>query len=109
MAEVSARLEARIRRDFERGSADEVLRELAELDLRPWRIWDSPDGRERIQAALVVPAHGKYPDFERRLALARVDWRDALVAAGLANGDWRQKLDEVLETPRPAQDGPRPT
>lgn len=50
--------------------------------------------RERIQAAVVFLAAGSYAAFERAAGRAEVDWRDVLVAAGLANGDWPERLDK---------------
>ena len=54
------------------------------------------DGLERIQAALVLGARGKYRRFLRMVDLLHTDWRDALVAGGLANEDWPDRLDAEL-------------
>ncbi len=53
--------------------------------------------RERVQAAVVFLAAGSHPAFERSAQQAEIDWRDVLVAAGLANGDWPARLDEQLD------------
>ena len=90
---VSQRVEQRVRADFERDSIDPVLARLTALDLP---LIDSADGRERIQAAVVLAARGRWSAFEQLAELAEVDWRDALVAAGLADEDWRERLDEQL-------------
>jgi hypothetical protein len=88
---VSARLARRVARDF---GADAVfvvdllesVRE-DELGLRE---------SERMQAALVLAARGDLAAFASYLDLLRVDWRDVLVAGGLAEGDWPRRLDEEL-------------
>jgi hypothetical protein len=51
---------------------------------------------ERIQAAAVLWADGDPARLTDVLRLVQVDWRDALVRAGLENDDWPQKLDEEL-------------
>jgi hypothetical protein len=54
---------------------------------------------ERLQAALVLAARGNRSEFVSCLRLAQVDWRDALVAAGLENSDWAQRLNAALGPP----------
>lgn len=89
---VSDRLTAWVLRTFAGGTARDVLAQLQDL----------PDGvvggqdLERVQAALVVGTGGDWERFQRMLALAQRDWRDALVAAGLGNGDWPDRLDAIL-------------
>jgi hypothetical protein len=68
MPPLSPRLKERIRRDFGPGS-DAVISLLAAGDVEALR---------------------------RALELGLVDWRDLLVAAGLADGDWPQVLDREL-------------
>lgn len=94
---VSPRLEARVRRDFEAGSVDLVLVRLAELDLPGI---GSDVARERIHAAVVLLARGRWAAFEQQALLAQADWRDVLVSAGLADDDWPQRLDEQLGAAR---------
>ncbi|MCO1575879.1 hypothetical protein M8C13_08925 [Crossiella sp. SN42] len=87
------RLLRRIRRDFPAaGSAEEIHRQLAELR------HDSDDmlGSERVQAAIVLLAAGDLARFRQAVTLSRTDWRDVLIAAGLANTDWATQLDQVL-------------
>jgi hypothetical protein len=86
-------VEQRVRTDFELGSIDEVLARLANLNLP---LAESCDGRERIQAAVVLAAGGRWSAFQELAALAEVDWRDVLVAAGLADTDWQTRLEEQL-------------
>ncbi len=51
---------------------------------------------ERLQAALVIEAGGRWESVKQMEALAATDWRDALMAADLADGDWPLRLIEVL-------------
>jgi hypothetical protein len=101
----SERLIRRIRRDFPRGTDDEVIVRLTAL--RP------DDSSERLQAALVLGAAGKWNRFEQQLRRLERDWRDVLVAGGLADEDWPARLAEALPcvpAPEPATgqaDGPR--
>jgi hypothetical protein len=86
MTEPSARLQARIRRDFpEADIADALIDELRSLA-----------AEERVQASIVLWATGDLSRFHDSLALAEVDWRDVLVRGGLANEDWRQVLYSAL-------------
>jgi hypothetical protein len=43
---------------------------------------------ERVYLAILLLARGDMERFWRELQQAKTDWRDTLVAAGLANGDW---------------------
>jgi hypothetical protein len=97
----SERLIRRIRRDFPRGTDDEVI--VALTALRP------DDSSERLQAALVLGAGGKWNRFEQQLRRLERDWRDVLVAGGLADEDWPARLAEELPcVPETEQaDGPR--
>ncbi|MFC3499851.1 hypothetical protein ACFOOK_02510 [Micromonospora krabiensis] len=52
---------------------------------------------ERVQAALVLTASGQWSRFVAGMQLLREDWRDVLVAGGLANNDWPDRL--YLELP----------
>ncbi len=84
----SDRLIRRIRRDFGRGTDDEVIRRLTAL--RP------DDSSERIQAALVLGAAGKLNRFEQQLRRLERDWREMLAVGGLADEDWPARLDAEL-------------
>jgi hypothetical protein len=85
----SERVKARVRRDFEVGSAEVVLARLDSLSESSSR---TDEGLERVQAAIILAARGDYELFNREVALAEIDWRDVLVAGGLANEDWRETL-----------------
>ena len=84
-------------RDYDAGSIELVLTRLDGLTLP---LIETEAGRERVQAAVVLVAGGNYFDFERAAREAESDWRDVLVAAGLANEDWPERLDEQLGTGR---------
>jgi hypothetical protein len=53
---------------------------------------------ERLLAAVVICADGSADRFRSAIELGKRDWRDLLVAAGLAHGDWRERLDRELGT-----------
>jgi hypothetical protein len=91
---VSDRLAAVVRSEFEAGSVEPVLARLTGLNLP---FIQTAAQRERVQAAVVLLAAGDYAAFERSAEQAEIDWRDVLVAAGLAHGDWPERLDEQLK------------
>ena len=49
-----------------------------------------------MHAAVIRVADGRLDLLDDALSLARLDWRDLLVAAGFANGDWPARLSEWL-------------
>jgi hypothetical protein len=51
---------------------------------------------ERLLAAVVLLSGGNVEAFQKAMDVGRVDWRDLLVAAGLANEDWPQCLEREL-------------
>ena len=97
MTAPSDRLIRRIRRDFGRGTDDEVIRRLTALD--------PDDSSERIQAALVLGASGRWHGFEQQLRRLELDWRDVLIVGGLAGDDWPARLAAALAAD-PAERGP---
>jgi hypothetical protein len=90
----SERLIRRIRRDFGRGTDDEVISRLTALE--------PDDSSERIQAALVLGASGQWHGFVQQLRRLELDWRDVLIVGGLAGDDWPARLAAAL----PAAGGP---
>jgi hypothetical protein len=93
-----SRLERRIRRDFpEPGAAHAIL---TALDRLPAEAGYGEDHlrSERVRAAVVLLADGDVARFRRAVDLAKADWRDLLVDAGLAHEDWPARLDEALGT-----------
>lgn len=86
MSEMTARLRRRVDLDFPSpGGGSEVTRIVAETT-------DS----ERVQAAIVLSAAGDLERLRYTVRLAIADWRDVLVSAGLADDDWRERLDAEL-------------
>jgi predicted type IV restriction endonuclease len=85
---VSSRLRRQIERDFPGGS-DEVGRLLAAVE-------SGKQDRERILAAVVFIARGDIARLRQAIALSKEDWRDVLVAGGLADADWPSVLDARL-------------
>lgn len=72
-------------------------------DARPL-AHDSDD--ERIQAAIVLYAQRNFDWLAHALTLVRVDWRDLLVGAGLADKDWPRVLDTELGPASPDEPSP---
>jgi hypothetical protein len=96
---VSERLLRRIRTDFpEPASAEKIARRLAELAVldTPHQAWATSETRERIQAAIIVKAHGDTTEFEAAYRLATIDFRDLLMGSGLEHEDWPQRLLDEL-------------
>jgi hypothetical protein len=91
--DISDRVTKWVEGAFPAADAERVLTELRNLRPQAYGRQDP----ERIQAAVVIRTEGDWDEFHNRLALANRDWRDSLVAAGLAHGDWPQRLDEALE------------
>jgi hypothetical protein len=91
--EPSARLTSWVERHF-----DDPPAVLAVLGTLPAAVVGGQDV-ERIQASLVISTGGDWGLFQRQLAWAQQDWRDALVSSGLGNADWPAVLDEVLGAP----------
>jgi hypothetical protein len=89
---VTPRLQARIRSDFDAGTTVLVVERLDRLVLP----LAEKQSLERIQAAIVLVGAGDLERLEGAARLAETDWRDVLVAARLADGDWPRRLDELL-------------
>ena len=68
--------------------------ELVLAALEDWKISyeEEPPG-ERLTAALVLAADGSLEGIDAAFELAEQDWRDLLVAGGLAREDWPELLD----------------
>lgn len=94
LVEVSPRLTRWIEQHFSPGRSEQVLATLRAL---PAGVLGGQDV-ERIQASLVIRTSGDWRAFQRRLALAEIDWRDSLVGADLGDEDWPDRLDAVLGT-----------
>jgi hypothetical protein len=92
MAELTQRLSKRIGRDFPPGTAEEVRSYLTGLHADAFGRQDP----ERVQAAMVLASDGKWERFMRAFRLLKEDWRDVLVAGGLADEDWPDRLNVEL-------------
>ena len=89
MTELTERLSKRIGRDFPPGTAEKVRGYLADLGADAFGRQDP----ERVQAAMVLASDGQWERFIRVFQLVEVDWRDVLVAGGLADADWPGRLN----------------
>jgi len=84
---LTPRIERYVRLHFD--DAELVLAVLAD-----WRIsYDEEPPIERLTAAVVLAADGTLEGIDSAFELAEQDWRDLLVAAGLAHEDWPELLD----------------
>lgn len=102
--ELPPRLARRVRADFTAaGCATEVvrllLRMVVDLGNHEWADADWRGWAERICAAVILVADGDVPRLLEAIDQARVDWRDLLGAADLADGDWAQRLDVLFPEP----------
>ena len=93
---LTRRLLSKVERDFTESDRRGAVHTLERVDLGPWRSTQPPDGRERVLAAVLVLARGDDRRLWGAAREAEQDWRDVLVAAELANGDWPARLDELL-------------
>src|SRR6476661_1487031 len=82
----STRLSRRVQRDFPASRVDDVLSVLSTIP-ESLPLADKQSA-ERLQAAALLLANGDLEQLHKAIHLARQDWRDLLVAAGLENGDW---------------------
>ena len=83
---------ARLRRHIERyfpGGSDEVEQLLGAVE-------SGNQDRERVLAAVVLIARGDIAGLRHAIAESQQDWRDVLVADGLADADWPSVLDARL-------------
>jgi hypothetical protein len=116
---ISPRLLQRIQAEFPHDAA-RVLDRLSSLDpiLReeatpPWSVpqWSVEAiglFAERIRVAAIRLAQGRLGRLDAAIDLARQDWRDLLVAAGLAHCDWAEVMDDWLGVPAARPDGGSP-
>jgi hypothetical protein len=90
--ELTPRLRRRILLDFPAGSSGPVVSYLEALPESSY----GGEGRERVQAAVVLASHGEWNRFLAMGELLTADWRDALMAGGLGEDNWRIVLDAEL-------------
>jgi hypothetical protein len=103
VAQVTPRLRKRIEHDFPPGVVMVVLRYLEGLSDSEY----GGQGRERVQAALVLASRGRREWFESMMQLLRMVWRDVLMAGGLGHDDWRAVLTGNSASPAPDSCSPR--
>jgi len=96
---VSQRVADRVARDFPAAKQADVLDLLDSISRGSWRIFESETGRERIQAAVLKLAGGNIDALLAAAAEVEIDWRDVLVAAGMENEDWPERVAEILDQP----------
>jgi hypothetical protein len=74
---------------------------------RLWYRWHRPaaspmrPNRSEYRAAIVLWSGGDLARLSDAVALAAADWRDVLMRADLADGDWSLRLDAELGTTTP--------
>ena len=74
-------------RYFGSAQADDVILALDTADLSLGLM-----GADRVHLAILLLSRGDMQQFREVLRQARQDWRDTLVAAGLADHDWQLVL-----------------
>jgi len=92
VVELTPRLSRRIQRDFLPRTAEQVVGYLTGLSAEAFGGQDA----ERVLAAIVLAAEGEWDRFTSLFSLLRLDWRDVLVAGGLADADWPARLEAEL-------------
>ncbi|MFL6116176.1 MAG: hypothetical protein ACJ786_33200 [Catenulispora sp.] len=94
--QVSDRLAAYVRRTFADQEANTLLDELSRFDGTTFDLQDP----ERCALAVVLVVQQGVPP-RNAFRLARTDWRDLLMAAELAHGNWPTRIAELLaDSPR---------
>jgi hypothetical protein len=83
MTKLTQRLALRIGRDFPPGTAEQVCVYLEGLTAGECGGQDP----ERVKAAVVLFSRGQWERFPDMIEQLEVDWRDVLVAGGLAHED----------------------
>jgi triosephosphate isomerase len=88
---ITSRIAARIEEQYgDDASSVCVLLEEAEV-----RVFHEA-AIERITAAVVILAGGSVDKLLDAIRLMEADWRDLLVASGLAHADWPSDLDDIF-------------
>jgi hypothetical protein len=102
VVEVSERVRRRVGVDFP-DQVDQVVGALARLtdEVLPREDCFSA-AVERIQVAVLIVAQRHLGKLDEAVALGRMDWRDLLVAACLADDGWEQLVEtELASAPAP--------
>jgi len=94
MSNVSLTIEAKVRATFSPLEVQTVLAVLGEMREPPAKgEWATT--RARVQAAILISAQTKLEKVFEGVANSQVDWRDTLVAGGLADGGWPRVAKEA--------------
>ena len=87
MSKVSSTIEAKVRATFSPQEAGVILSALAEMKDPPseggWSVT-----RARVQAAILISAQSELSRVLKGISDSQVDWRDTLMASGLAESNW---------------------
>lgn len=89
---LTVRVERRIAEDFPGRDGEVVGDLLTELVNHLTDRGDRED-KERIAAATLLCGQGRVDRLLDAVQLAKEDWRDVLVGAGLADAGWRERLE----------------
>jgi len=90
--DVSDVVEQQIATRFDADGGATVLASFRATDLPFLTAPNRQRERDRVHLAIIKLANGNAPAAGRWLRQAARDWRDVLMSAGLANGDWSQML-----------------
>ena len=86
---ITARVRKKATKLFGEENAKEVIHLLEQAQLPLIN-----NNGELVHLGILYLSGGDFQEFKAALAQAKIDWRDTLVAAGLAHGNWRQILME---------------
>jgi hypothetical protein len=86
MPELPARIQRLIERDFPDSTDAALVTEIVA----------EAAGSERVQAAVLIAGAADLSEVGAQAELARLDWRDVLMNAGLAGVDWADAIDREL-------------
>lgn len=93
----TGRLKAKIKKDYgDDAIAVFSMLESVQRELNLLEPAGSPEGDERVLAAVVIYADRDIDRLFSAMETTMHDWRDILVMAGVGNEDWWAKLYEYL-------------
>lgn len=89
---LTVRVERRIAVDFP-GREGEVVGDLLTELVNHLTDRGDQEDKERIAAATLLCGQGRVDRILDAVQLAKEDWRDVLVGAGLADAGWKERLE----------------